>query len=368
MRVECHRPSLAAAFQIVSSVVPSRTTKDILRRIKIEVGDGQATLTGTDLEVGVRYAIPEVSTASSGEALLPTGQMAQILREVIDDRVELEFSDQQVTIHAGQSVFRLSTEAASEYPALGTFEPVGQFALEGRVLRELIRRSVFAADEESTRYALGGVAVDVRESQITFAATDTRRLAVARATCLRPPQGAFETIPVIPRKAMQLVERSIPNDETEVVIGLRGSDVQVLCGPTLVYARLVEGRFPNYRDVLPQQSQVMVDFVAGPLYAAVRQSQIITSEESRGVDFRFENGSLTLQSRAADLGESTISIPMTYDSEPRVVQLDPRYVSDFLKVIDPETNVQVRLNGADDAVLLTAGDAYSYVVMPMARD
>lgn len=146
------------------------------------------------------------------------------------------------------------------------------------------------------------------------------------------------------------------------------NNVLVRVGGSTIYSRLVEGRFPRYADVIPAASGTVIDLVVSPFYSAVRQAQIVTSEESRGVDFTFENGTLRLTSIAADVGQSKIEIPISYDGPAVTITFDPRYIADFLRVLDPSTSIKLQLTDRESAALLRTDDGYLYVVMPLARD
>lgn len=368
MQLECQRSQLITAFQIVSGVVPTRTTKEILRNVKFQVDSGKATLIGTDLEVGIRYELEGVQTESAGELLLPTARLLSILRELTDDTVKLEVSENAVEIISGHSRFRLSLEDPNEFPRVQEFSGDAYYTIEGKTLKDLIRRSIFAADDESTRYALGGVLVELSPNEVTFAATDSRRLAVVSAPCEAVGVDDDKVSPVIPRKAMQLIERSLSDDSEPTKIAAHGNEVLIQCGQSTIYSRLVEGRFPNYRDVIPTDAAKSVELVCGPFYSAVRQAQIVTSEESRGVDFVFSEGNLTLKSQAADVGESTIDLPISFEGETISVLFDPRLVAEFLRVLEPETALSFDLTGADDPAVFRCGERYTYVVMPLSRD
>ena len=369
MKLNCHRPSLATAFQIVSAVVPSKTPKEILKNVKLEVGNGKAILIGTDQEVGIRYEISRVETDSAGEVLLPTNRVMALLRELQDDAVLFEISEDMVAIRSGTSEFKLPIEDPAEFPPVSSFDQESYFAIAGPSIKELIRRSVFATDVESTRYALGGVLMELNPEKITLAATDSRRLAVVTAACRAEGQPATENLsPVLPSKAMNLIEKTISENDEEVLISVNPNDALIKCGCATIYSRLVEGRFPRYRDVVPQECRVTVELVAGPFHAAVRQAQIVTSEESRGVDFAFSQGLLTMNSVAAEIGESKIELPISFDGEPVTITFDPRFVSDFLRILDADSNIQLDLIDSESAAVFRKDDAYTYVVMPLSRD
>ena len=175
-------------------------------------------------------------------------------------------------------------------------------------------------------------------------------------------------MPVIPSKAMALIEKSLTETEEDVFLAIRGNDVLVKSRLSTIYSRLVEGRFPQYREVIPKESKSSVELPVGQFYAAVRQSQIVVSKESRGVDFTFSRELLTLKSGAADVGESTVEMPISFDGDDLVITFDPRYVADFLRVLDPATTVTLQLTDHANAAVFRTSDAYLYVIMPLSRD
>ncbi|MDA1163880.1 MAG: DNA polymerase III subunit beta, partial [Planctomycetota bacterium] len=253
MKLNCHRASFASALQIVSGVVPTRTPKEILKNVKLQVEGGKAILIGTDQEVGIRFEVDRVETESTGEVLLPTQRVVSILRELNDDHVTLEATERTLIIKGGQSEFSLSTEDPAEFPPVAAFEDQEYFTVSAPTLREMIKRTIFATDTESTRYALGGVLLELTPERATLAATDSRRLAVVSAAAQVVGEINVEnTTPVVPSKAMQLIERSLPDQEDAVaLIAIHANHVLVKCGGSTIYRRLVEGRFPKYSDVIP---------------------------------------------------------------------------------------------------------------------
>lgn len=370
MKLVCHRPSLSAALQIVSGVVPSRTPKEILKNIKLKVDSGRPVLIGTDQEIGIRHELQNVETDSTGEVLLPTQKVISILRELTDDHVTLEATERSVVISGGHSEFNLSTEDPAEFPVVAAFEDQSYFTVSASALREMIRRTVFATDSESTRYALGGILLELNPERATLAATDSRRLAVVTAPAESVGEINVEnTTPVVPSKAMQLIERSLPEEEDSVaMIAVHGNDVLVKAGGSTIYSRLVEGRFPKYADVIPDSFDHSIEFVVGPFYSAVRQAQIVTSEETRGVDFTFSNGQMSLSSRAANVGQSTVELPIAYEGDDLTITFDPKFVADFLRILDSSASIRLNLIDRESPAVFTVEDSYRYVVMPLSRD
>lgn len=369
MKLSCPRQVLNSAFQVVSAVVPSRTPKEILKNIKLNVANGQATLLATDQEVGVRYDLAEVETSSVGEVLLPSQQIASILREVQDETIRIEVAEEALWVRAGKSEFRLSVEDPAEFPDVPTFIDENYYVLNGKSLKQGIHRTIFACDIESSRYALGGVLMELRPEHLTLAATDSRRLAVYKTSCQTHGNVGEEVgQPVVPSKAMALIERSIHDDDQEVFVSVHHNDVLVKTAATTVYGRLVEGRFPRYQDVIPAQFETSIELVTGPFLSAVRQAMIVTNNDSRGVDFTFGGGLLTLTSMGVDIGSSKIELPIGYDGDDVIITFDPRYVQEFLRVLDPASSVTLQMVDGNSAAVFKAEENYTYVVMPLTRE
>jgi DNA polymerase-3 subunit beta len=178
-----------------------------------------------------------------------------------------------------------------------------------------------------------------------------------------------DTMTIVPTRAMQLIERALGDGDENVQIAARENDVLVRCGSATIYSRLVEGRYPKWRDVFPRREDAAkIEISVGPFHAAVRQAAIVTSEERRGVDFTFGEGSVVMVAHGAELGESHVELPIGYDGPEIPVTLDPRYLIDFLRVLDPEQTFTMEVRDAESAAVCSTEDGYGYVIMPLARD
>ncbi|MEM9703895.1 MAG: DNA polymerase III subunit beta, partial [Planctomycetota bacterium] len=263
MQIRCHRPTLSAAFAAVSGVVPARTPKEILKNIHLVADAGTLTLVGTDQEIGLRYELTDIELDTPGETLLPAARVGNMLRELTDDAVDIAVQDDGVRIACGHSEFKLSPNDPAEFPPVPKFEEAHYIAVNGGVLKTAIGRTVIATDTESTRYALGGVLLEPEAEKFTFAATDSRRLAVVEAPSRFENEPKIESEgPVVPSKAMQLIARSIDDEEAEVLMAVHANDVLVKSGPVTISSRLVQGRFPKYRAVIPNETPINIDMVA----------------------------------------------------------------------------------------------------------
>ena len=369
MKLSCSRGALAAAFQTVSGVVPTRSPKPILQNVKLEASSAGAVLIGTDQEVGIRYRLSEANVEMPGDVLLPTSRVLAILREMQGDAVSIETTDSGTLIRGERAKYTLGSENPAEFPNVAEFDEQNSVTISAESLKQMIKRTVFATDTESTRYALGGVLVEIKGETIVLAATDTRRLAVVKGQCAISGTAANENaVPVVPSKALSLIERTLTDADSSVSVAIRNNDVLVKTAHATIYSRLVEGRFPRYQDVIPTNSQISIELVVGPFYSAVRQAQIVTSEESRGVDFEFAAGLMTLSSRAAEIGESKVELPISYDGAPLVITFDPRYVAEFLRVLELEQPIRLELTDSESAAVFRTDDGYTYIVMPLSRD
>ena len=169
---------------------------------------------------------------------------------------------------------------------------------------------------------------------------------------------------------MQLIERILNDPEEEIKIAARDNDFLVQGVTATIFTRLIDGRFPKWRDVLPERggASVQVELTVGPFFSAVRQAAVVTDENSRGIVLKLEEGLLVVSGSAAEVGESRVELIVSYDGPEMAVKLDHRFVSDFLKVLDPEMNVSLEVDGSDAPALFSTDDGYGYVVMPMSRD
>jgi DNA polymerase III subunit beta len=370
MKITCDREKLLHAFQTAASVAPSRSPKPILQNLKLEVAADQGILMGTDLEIGIRIEVPGITVEAPGNVILPISRFLSILRESSDESLLVESDGSKTMVRGQRSEFQLPSENPEEFPAVIGFQEEKYHEMPARFFREVVRRTIFATDNESSRYALGGVLLELTEDKLTAVATDGRRLARQEGPA-RSVGGHLsgERSTIIPTRAMQLLDRALADNDGDLQLTARDNDVLVRSGGTTLYTRLVEGRYPKWRDVFPRrENTIRVEMTIGPFYAAVRQAAIVTSEDRRGVDFTFGQGKVVLAAHGAEYGESHIELPIAYDGADVGITLDPRYLSDFLRVLDAEKTLTLELRDAESAAVCATDDGYAYVIMPLARD
>ena len=369
MKITCERDKLSRAFQIVAGVVPLRSPKPVLSNVKIVADETGAVLMGTDMENSIRTMAAGVEVSEPGQALLPIDRFGSILRESSDEKLVIEDDGKRILVQGNRSKFQLPSEDPEKFPSIGSFEEESYHELPAPLLRELIHRTIFATDNENSRYALGGVLIEFEGENIVGIATDGRRLAKQTGPVKAiGEQNAQEQMTIIPGKGMQLIDRAIAENDDEIRILAKDNEVLVRSSRSTIHARLAEGRFPNWRGVFPSKENLTrIEMAVGPFHAAVRQAAIVTSKDRRGVDFTFGDGKVMLSGHGAELGESHIELAIPYDGAEITVKLDPRYVSEFLRVLQPEQTFGIEIRDAKTAAVCTTDDGYAYVIMPLER-
>ena len=325
----------------------------------------------TDMELGIRILAADVEVEMEGSAILPVARFGALLRENSDEKLHIAADGKGIRVKGERSEFQLPAQNPDEFPSVEEFKEDSYFEVPANMVKELIRRTLFATDTESSRYALGGVLLEIEKDQLTAVGTDGRRLAKMECavTAVNGYKGS-DSITIVPSKSMQLIDRALSSDSEKMVqIVTRQNDVLLRSANTMIYTRLVDGRFPKWREVIPDgQKGVTIKMVAGSVHSAVRQAAIVSSEESRGIDFTFGNGSLVLSGQTADVGQSRVELPIPYEGEEIVMSLDHRFVADFMKVLGNDADFMINVSDGERAALCTTEDGYSYVLMPLARD
>lgn len=369
MKITCNREQFLQAFAAVAPVAPVRSPKPILQNVKLEVTADGVTLTATDLELGIRHEVAGVEVDTTGAVVLPVQRFGQILRESSDETFKLENDGKNTIVSGERSRFNLPAENPSDFPSVGKFEESAFYETTARLLKQVIRRTVYSTDNESSRYALGGVKMEWEEGALKGIGTDGRRLAKMEGPVQQVGEAApFGDATIVPSKSLQLIDRALTDDDAEIQIAVRQNEILVKSPKATITSRLLEGRFPRWRDVFPDRSgSAKIELSVGPFASAVRQAAIVTSDESRGVDFKFGEGSLVLSGHAAEVGESRIEMPIGYDGAEIAITLDPRFLLDFLKVLDAEGSFTLDLQDGESAAVCSV-EGYGYVIMPLARD
>lgn len=353
--IRLERTELLSALNAVSKAVPSRAPKPILRNVRI----GGGLITGTDLEVRIDRAIEE----DCEPFLVPADRLTAIVREARGDEVTLKPKGTSVVVKCGGGSWTLPTEDAAEFPA---WEPEGMTPvcrMPADQFARAVRATAYACDTESSRFALGAVLLEIADGNPTFVATDGRRLSVAEA---ETDQAVDDRQVLVPAHAIAVVGNMADGDGS-VQVDATASEVRFEFEGTTVTARLTDGRFPRWRDVMgePEGEPTILDIAE--LKAATRAAAIVTSEQSKGINLSWHGGKLVLSGKSSEHGESSVKCEIVSAGSEAAVKLDPRFIVDFLNGIESkegEPQVELYVKDAASRVLLKCGD-YSGVIMPL---
>jgi DNA polymerase-3 subunit beta len=368
MKVVCHREGLLSACQLAGVAVATRDIKPVLKNLKAVVDGDRCTLMATDLELGIRLEVRGIRVDEPGEALLPTGRFVSILRESPDEEMTIEAGPDVCRVLGATNEFEMPGEDPAAFPDVPTFDQDKYHELTAGVLREMIRRTLFAAATgEQLRYgATTGILWELEGEEANLIGTDGRRLALAKGAAVAV--GGHSTkgmTPVVPAKAMNLLERNLSEPEEKVHISFRSNEVLMKTERAMVYSRLVEGRFPDWRKAMPQKHAARVPLTVGPLMSAVRQAAIMTDDESKRVRFQFTKGKVTLRAQGAEAGQSRVELPVEFSGKNLEISLDPKFVIDMLKVLEPDTALTLDLNDGAAPAVFRHEPNYVYVVVPL---
>jgi DNA polymerase-3 subunit beta len=353
--------TLKAALNAVSAAVPTRGTKPILQSVLLKDG----ILTGSDGEIRIDVVMEDVPHGC--DFLLPEDRFRAIVNSCTAAEITLTPADNCVVITAGRGKWTLPTESTAEYPAWDVEgeQPIARLPADQFV--RAVRGSVFATDGESSRFALGAVLVEVLGENVNFVGTDGRRLASVQC---EHDQAVTDGTKLVPARVMSILARLAAHAGDDAVqLEATGKELIATVGNATVTALLLDGRYPRWRDTVPERDAKATTVDRAALHAATRAAAICASEESKGVTFTFSPEGILLQGKSSEKGESVVTCDVIEAGDEASVKLDPAFVTEWLNGIDSEAdpNVEVEVVDAQSAVILRCGDNTG-VIMPMADD
>jgi len=366
MKVTFNRSALAEALGLVTSVVPTRTPKPVLRCVRVAASDKQVRICATNLEVGLNYLVSEVEVAREGEIVVEAGHLADIVRESSEDVLTLEAQDSTCEVRGADSRFTIYGQDPAQYPKVPSLDE-GDSDLEITLaeLQSGIEQSLFATAKESSRYAINGVLWEVQGKKLLLVATDGRRLARCRVALHEAPAEALaEHKIIVPAKTMALLDKVGSHDEEKVAVKLLDNQVLIRCANVVISSNLVEGNFPKYQDIIPSDYDKKLTLPTDAALSAVRRAALLTSEESKGIKVSVNNNALVFSGSSPEAGAAEVSMPIEYAGEPIDIGFNPQFLIDVLRVIRaPEFDLE--LGQSDRPGLIKSGADFLYVLMPI---
>lgn len=365
MKVICNRGALLEALTVAGNVVNPRSPKEVLKCVKVSAAEDRLTISATDLEVAIRYSDSQVQIEQPGETLLPADKFRDIVRESIDDTLSLEIIGEQAHIKGNDSHFRIYTQPAGEFPPIPAAEGKPDLEIAGGQLKQLIGQTLFAAARESTRFAINGVLFVIKQKKINLISTDGRRLAIARGEPHAIHKAEKElTQPIVPAKALGLVDKLIDDPEEAVGIQIRENQIHFTTAAATLTSNLVEGQFPPYDDVVPKEADKKMTASTADFLSAIRRAALLTTEESKGVRLAFGKKGLVLSSRSPESGEATVNFACKFEGGDVEIGFNPAFLTDALRVVDTD-EISLELTASNRPGLLRGGANFQYVIMPV---
>ncbi|HET7676481.1 MAG TPA: DNA polymerase III subunit beta [Candidatus Limnocylindrales bacterium] len=367
MKLSVMQENLARGLQVVSRAVSSRSTLPVLSNVLLRTEDAGLKLTATNLEIGMTYWVPG-KIETDGAVTVPARLIADLVNSLPSgERVDLELEDATLAIRCGRTKAHLRGIDADEFPVIPAAGERPTTRISQKELRRALAEVVFAAATDETRPILTGVLTRLEGDRMTLAAADNYRIAVKTITTLDPVE---ETNVVVPSRAYAELLRILADSDEPVDLVLAQSKNQILFhleGIDLV-SRLIDGQFPNYRQVLPASHTTRAVVDREELLKAVRLSALIASSSANVVKLRLDgesNGAVTIAA-AADVGETQGEVEAACEGEPVAIAFNARYLQEALQNVDTE-QLALEFNGPlSPGVLKPVGDDdYVHVIMPV---
>ena len=364
MKASFNRAALAEALGLLTSVVPSRTPKPILRCVQIKADKNEVRMCATDLEVGINYLISEVQVDKEGEAIVPADHLAAVVRESVDEVLVLETAEATCEIKGADSHFTIYGHEPGQFPIVPDFDGTGEIKITLAGLQAGIEQCLFATAKESSRYAINGVLWEIKDKKLMLVATDGRRLARTRVTLASAPKGEAPANLIVPAKAMGLLDKIGAGEKDTVAVKLVENQILMSCANVVISSNLVEGNFPKYEDIIPTDYDKKLTVPTEAALSAVRRASLLTSEESRGIKLSVGKERIVFTGRAPETGDAEVDLPVSYKGEPIEIGFNPQFLVDALRVIKtPE--FELELGQPDRPGLIKSGTNFLYVLMPI---
>ena len=362
MRFSCDTNELNTSLSIVSRALAVRSPKPILEGILLESCEQGLRLICTDLALGIQTVIP-ATFIEEGRTVLPGKLLCEIVRKLPGGTCEITVSERmQATIRCASVRTTITGFDPVEYPELPQVSGAS-FAMPQSTLRDMIGRTLFAIATDESRPILTGCLMEVNREEMRMVALDGFRLAMRKAAVDGPESGVSA---VVGGKVLGDIAKILNDVEDEISLCFSRSHVQMNMGATHIVARLLEGEFIRYRQILPEQWQTRVAVRTGELSSAIDRASLIAREgKSNLVCFKLDGDTLTVTSNSEN-GDMEERMDVTTEGKDLTIAFNVRYITDVLKAIaDDEVFMRFNSNVSPCVVCPTEGESYLYLVLPV---
>lgn len=363
MELKISKKEFVGALETISSVVSSRPTLPILGNVMVDVKKNEMVLTATDLEVGIVLKLA-AQVKGEGRLTIPAKKLLDIVREMPGEEIEVESDTaSRMLLRAGTAEIKLLGLPPDEFPQLPEVKKEAGISVGSQDLTRMIRKTLYSVSMDETRYVLNGAYLLWEKGEIKMVTTDGRRLAYIRQP-LEGIGGKGEAI--VPTKALQEITKLIGHQEEQVAVVLGEGYAKFSVGSATLTTRLIDGKFPDYDQVIPKAQDKKVIVETEIFLAAAKRASLIAADRSSSVRIDVKKGALTLSAASHELGEAREEIPAKYDGEGLSVAYSARFLMDGLKNMDaPEVTLELSTALAPGVIRPVGDENYLCVVMPI---
>ncbi|MDR0534671.1 MAG: DNA polymerase III subunit beta [Verrucomicrobiales bacterium] len=361
MKISIQRDKFLAGLQVVQSVVSTRTTLPVLSNVLIKTGNGNLTLSTTDLDTGIRTTV-EAVIEKEGSITLPARRLFSIVKELPASEIVIDVDSKlHASIRSGNSFFKIMGLAETDFPPFPKTDGAHLFKLDQAVFKDMLKKTAYAMSADESRYVLNGALLSFKDNKLTLVATDGRRLALVdhELEVLK----ANEIDIILPTKAVNELQH-ILTDKGEVTISIADNQISFTVGDTFLVSKLVEGNYPNYRQVIPSETKERITLERELFLNSVRRVALLSSEKSNSVKLSFGKNILEITANTPDVGEARESLAINYKGKEFAIAFNPEYLSDPLRSLDTP---EISFDFTDELSpgVIRYNKPFLYVIMPM---
>lgn len=364
MHIIISKEALLKPLTLVSGAIERKHTLPILSNVLIETSLEEVKMTGTDMEVELIASTQPGNVIQAGAITVPAKKLFDICRSLPDgSEIEFKVEGHSAIVKSGKSRFSLSTLPASDYPNLEEWDSAEEIELTRHTIRALIESTHFSMANQDVRYYLNGMSFEFETNVIRTVATDGHRLALAQ----QPVTNSIDQRQVIvPRKAVLEIIRLLEDDDAVIKLCLGSNHVRILDQGFTFTTKLVDGRFPDYRRVLPQGGDKTVVADKHMLKDVFQRVSILSNEKFKGVRLNLTDGELLVSANNPEQEQAEESAAVDYSGASLEIGFNVSYIIDVLNNIKTDT-VKIMLADSNSSALIEGYDDASslYVVMPM---
>ncbi|MEO0796130.1 MAG: DNA polymerase III subunit beta [Verrucomicrobiota bacterium] len=372
MKFKIHRDHFATGLQQVLNVVGSRATMPILSNVLIQAEGNQLSLTTTNLDLGIRCRI-QAEVEAPGGITLPVRKLATIVRALPNSEVEVDAtSGNQAKITSGGSLFRMMGISEEEFPPLPSFADQHIFNLKQDALSGMLKSVSYAQSKDENRYILNGVYFIFNDNAMSLVATDGRRLALCSQELEVAEDNAGQLI--LPAKTVDELQRLLGQGEDVKItfsdrqvafeIQIADSDDGGLVDSIYLVSKIVEGNYPNYKQVIPKETENRIKIERELLAECVQRAALVTSDKNNSVKLKLSGNLLEITGSSPEYGESHESMAISYEGSEVTVAFNPQFLLDPLKAL-AQDEVYFEFKDELSPGVFKTLDSFLCVIMPL---